>query len=367
MIYLCVLCFSTALGVSALGLPLRALEVGYGPATAGYLGGLTATCQIGARMALPWALRLAPDRRLIMLACLSMAGSAAALLSSRSLVALVLAALLLGLGRAVFWTVSQVHVLHGDLSSGQRVISRIQFLSALGELAGPVAAGMVIGRTVVPSLWLWLVFGLLSTVATLLLVHYPPERTPASGRAPVWKNPDVVLACAAASTTGGWRALMSSVVPAVLAELGRTAGQIGVLVGLGNAMSVAGALAAGSVRREWIYRVVYGAIALTGGGMAIAGLSARSTLLVGLGLALSGLGGGALQTLAPVLAAGAVHGVQRGDAMVLIGLARSVALLVLPTAAGAMTTLLAAPVAVAVGGVVLALPLLLWCKGNDPS
>jgi MFS family permease len=356
-----VLLFSTALGVTAVAFPLRAWEVGYGPAAVGYLGGVTAAHQVVTRLCLPWLLRRVPDRWLILAAGALLAGSGAVLLMSTTLVSFVVAAALLGLARALFWTASQVHVLHGELAAGQRTLSYLQFLSSLGELIGPAVGGVLIQHSSQAALWFWVGCAAASIVPAALLPRFAPlARTDRRQTTPIWRRRDVVFGCAAAASTGGWRALLSSLVPVVLAELGQPAGQIGILVAVANGASVVGALLAGRVPQRWWPVAAVTAMAAAGIGIGAVGLCAGSVLLAGTVLALSGFGGGVLQTLGPVLAAGAVAPEQRGDAVVLIGLARSVALLALPTGVGALVGVLATPLALAVGGAVLMVPVVAY-------
>jgi hypothetical protein len=353
----CVLLFAAALGAAAVALPLRALAAGYDAAAVGFLGAFGAAAQIAARALLPWVLRRVPDRWLIRGACGLMAVSGTVLVGSGGLAAFAAAAGLLGVARALFWTGSQVHVLRGHISGARRRLSYLQFTSATGEFIGPLAGGFAAQWTLDAGLWFWALCGLAGLAPGAFLARFAPfapaDRTTTT---PVWRQPGVVAGSAAVGAAGGWRGLLSSLVPAVLAEAGRSAGQIGVLLALANGTTMLGSLAAGRVPSRWVSPAVSLAIVVTGLGLGAAGLVADAVVVAGAALVISGLGSGLLQTLGTVLAAAGVHEDRRGDVVVLVGLVRSVALMALPAGVAVLAGALTAPVALAVGGGLLAAP-----------
>jgi Major Facilitator Superfamily len=353
-----VLLFSTTLGITAIAFPLRTLEAGYGVAAVGYLGAFGAVSQILSRAALPFVLRRVSDRWLVRTACVLMAASATVLVVSTALPAFLAAAALLGVARSLFWTGSQVYVIRGDLAIGQRRLAHIQLASSAGEFLGPLGGGLVADRSITWSLLLCVVLMVFAVASVWLLDRHPPlARTGREHVTPLWRQPSVALGCAGVVTAGGWRGLLSSIIPAMLAEVGRSAGQIGLLVGLGNAASMGGSLLAARVPARWYAATTYATIGVTGVAVALTGLFAGSVAVSGTGLAISGLGAGLLQTLGTVLAASEVQEAQRGDVVVLTGLLRSVALLALPAGVAALVGALAATTALAVGGGLLMLPL----------
>ena len=358
-----VLLYSTTLGVTAVAFPLRTLEAGYGVAAVGYLGAFGAVSQILARAVLPMVLRRVPDRWLVRAACVLMAASAAALVVSTSLAAFLVAAVLLGVSRSLFWTGSQVYALRGELPVGQRRLAHIQVVSSVGEFVGPLGGGLVADYSIKWSLLLCVVLMVFGVASIWILDRHPPlARADRKQVTPLWRQPTVALGCAGVVTAGGWRGLLSSVIPAMLAEVGRTPGQIGLLVGLGNAASMGGSWLAGRVPARRFAMTTYASIAATGIAVALTGLFAGSVVGSGAALAVSGLGAGLLQTLGTVLAASEVHEAQRGDIVVLTGLFRSLALLALPAGVAALVGALAATTALAVGGGLLILPLALGLR-----
>lgn len=221
-ILVCVLLFSTALGVTAVALPLRVLDAGHGVSAVGYLGGLGAASQLASRTVLPRLIRLVPDRWLVRGACVLMAASGLATVVSTTAAAFVACAALLGVSRALFWTGSQVYVLRGDIVAGQRGLSHLQFTSATGQFVGPLLAGLVAQWTLAGSLWLWALSGVAGLIPAAFLARFGPlGRVDRRQVGPVWRQPDVATGCAAVVTAGGWRGLLGSLVPAVLAEVGR--------------------------------------------------------------------------------------------------------------------------------------------------
>ncbi|MFC0527489.1 MFS transporter [Phytohabitans kaempferiae] len=358
-----VLLYSTTLGVTAVAFPLRTLEAGYGIAAVGYLGAFGAVSQAVSRTALPFVLRRVSDRWLVRTACVLMAASAAVLVVSTTLAAFLVSAALLGVSRSLYWTGSQVYVLRGDLPVGQRRLAHIQFVSNTGEFVGPLGGGLVADQSITRSLLLCVVLMAFGLGAVWILDRHPPlARTGREQITPIWRQRSVALGCAGVVTAGGWRGLVSSVIPAMLAEVGRSPGQIGVLIGLGNAASMGGSLLAGRVGARWYAATTYASIGVTGVAVAFTGLLAGSVVASGLGLAVSGLGAGLLQTLGTVLATSEVHESQRGDVVVLTGLLRSLALFALPAGVAARVGALATATALAVGGGLLMLPLALGMR-----
>lgn len=79
-------------------------------------------------------------------------------------------------------------------------------------------------------------------------------------------------------------------------------------------------------------------------------------MLVGLALAVSGLGAGALQTVGPAVATDAVHPEERGEAIAATGAFRAAALFVAPLGAAAVVLVAPVGVALALGGVLIVAP-----------
>ena len=93
--------FSLALGIGTVAIPLLALDAGYSPATIGFLAALAAATQLLTRVGLPWLLGRYPDRTLVTLAALMMAGCFGLLTVSAALPVFVVAQLLGGISAAL--------------------------------------------------------------------------------------------------------------------------------------------------------------------------------------------------------------------------------------------------------------------------
>lgn len=144
-----VLAFGLSLSASAVVYPLLALDTGISAPVVGLLTATSAASQLTSRFALPWLLERVPDRALIVSACICLTMSGTTLLVSTTLAGFVIAQLLQGIARALFWTSSQTHAVR---SSGLpiRRLAQVQGAGHVGALAGPALAGTLL--VVSPSL-----------------------------------------------------------------------------------------------------------------------------------------------------------------------------------------------------------------------
>ena len=128
------------------------------------------------------------------------------------------------------------------------------------------------------------------------------------------------------------------------------------LVSVANAAQLAGSAGVARLGTRGLARsLVAGAVA-AGAGVGVVGFVAGSPVVAGLALALSGLGAGALQTAGPAVAAEAVHPQERGAVMAASGTFRAAALLGSPLAAAGLVAVAPVSVALAVGGVLIVVP-----------
>jgi MFS family permease len=348
--------FSLALGAASVALPLLALQVGYSAFEIGALTAASAVSQMLVRMALGWAMRRWSDWTLVAGAGLALAASCAVVALSSALVPFVVAQLLQGLARACFWTGSQTHVVRGSAHTAG-ALAQVNFVSSIGQLAGPLLAGVLSETSPVLALGVSAAIALLGVGASLLLDRLPPFAPPADrqpGR--VWRRPGVDVGCWAGMTAGAWRALVSSYVPVALDAARQSATTIGVLVSAANAAQLVGTALAGRFRADRSGRVLLAGILVTGAATALFAAVAGNAPLAALVLMVSGVASGTLQVLGPAIAAESVHPEERGEAIAAAGTFRAAALLLAPLAVAGMVVVLPLTPAIALIGAGMTLP-----------
>ena len=364
------LTFSTALGMATVALPLLALDAGYSKSAVGLLTASSAVSQMVVRMGLGPLMRRYPDWLLVFIAGGMLAASCGLVAWSAAVVPFVLCELLQGVARGCFWTGSQTHVVRGKGSSVGR-LAVVNLVASVGQLSGPVVAGVVAARSITHSLVAAAGIALFCMLPPLALDRLPPFSPPKDRpKGHIWRRPGVDAGCWASLVAGAWRGLISSYVPVVLERAGQPVQLIGVLVSVGNGANIAGAALVARVRSRTLVRAVIACMLAAGTGAALVGLVAGSVPLVGLVLAVSGLGGGALQTLGPALASDMVHPEERGDAISATGTFRAAALFASPLAVAGLLTFMALTPAMLIAGVLITLPVLttrrLAAHGPEP-
>lgn len=349
--------YSFALGVASVAVPLQAVATGYGAVEIGLLTAASAVSQMVSRMFLGRAMRRVPDWVIIAVSCGLLAVSCLLVAASSAPVPFVLAQLMQGLSRACFWTGSQTHVVRGTGSS-VRALASVNLVGNIGLLAGPAVAGFIIGADARGALVLAAVVALVSLVPAARLNRLPPFQKVA-GRQPgrVWQRAKVWEGCRAGVTAGAWRALLGSYVPLALVQAGQSAAAVGALVATANAASILGAWLVRHLDDEVaIGRTLLVGTPVTGLAVATVGWLASSAALVALALVVSGVAAGALQTLGPAQAADAVHEQERGDAIAATGTFRAASLFLTPLATAALVVAVPVAGAMAVTGLLVALP-----------
>jgi hypothetical protein len=354
-----VLGFSIALGTGQLALPLLALAAGYDAAVVGVFAAISAVAQVGFRLALPWLLRRVPDRRLMTAACLMIVSSYAVLLGSTALVAFVVAQLLQGSARALFWTSSQTHAVRGP---GASVVSlaRVQLVGNIGTLTGPAVAGVLSGISLDLALVLGIATGSVGTAFSLATHHLDPfarERRQ-TGQGRIWRRDGVDVGCWASFTAGGWRALLGSYFPVVLTAAGLGPSAVGAIIALADAAS----FGAAAVLSRWTLgatrTVIEVSVLATVAGVVGMPLVAGQPILAALVITIGGAGAGMLLTMGPAIASDAVGPDERGDAIAAAGTFRAGALFATPAAIAASLAVVSLPIGVGLAGVMLGLPTL---------
>jgi MFS family permease len=352
------LTFSMALGMATVALPLLALDAGYSKSAVGLLTAASAVSQMGVRMGLGLVMRRYPDWVLVFSAGGLLAVSCALVAWSPAVVPFVACELFQGAARGCFWTGSQTHVVRGDGSSVGR-LAVVNFVASIGQLIGPVLAGVVASRSITPALVIAGGIALVCMLPPLALDRLPPFSPPADRpRGRIWRRPGVDAGCWASLTAGAWRGLVSSYVPVALERAAQPVPLIGVLVSVANGANIAGAALVARVRGRTLVRAVTASMLAAGIGAALVALLAGSAPLAALLLAASGLGAGALQTLGPALASDVVHPEERGDAIAAAGTFRAAALFASPLAVAGLLSGIALTPAMLVVGLLITLPAL---------
>lgn len=354
--------FSFAMGLSAVAIPLLALDRGFSAGQVGVFVAGSASAQLGIRSVMGALMRRIPDRHFVTLAGLLMAASCLALLCSTAWWVFALSQIAQGSARGFFWTGSQTHVVRTS-PSAVRAIAKINLTSGIGQIAGPFVAGPLIQHfSLLTALGVAGAVAAGVLVPSTLMVRLEPLRPAKRDRRAamaVWRQPDLGLASWAGATAGAWRSMMNSFVPIVLQQAAYGPQAIGVVTGIANATSIGGGASAGLVKGHRLRAALIGGIAVTGVGLAAFGWLAGHVAVATAALAVSGVGAGLLQTMGPALATEAVSAEERGEAIATAGTYRAAALLGAPLCVSGLVVALAAPAAVAVLGLVLAGPVVI--------
>ena len=352
------LLFTLALGISSVAFPFVALEMGRGASDIGVLVALSAVVQIVARSRLGAVMRRVPDRALLGFAPLALTVSFVVLAAWTSFAALTAAWLILGLGRACFWTAGQTHAVRASGQSMKRLAS-LNFFGSLGTLVGPAVAGLLSESGTQLALQTGAAVALVSFLPTLWLDRFPAfARTKDRHERSVWRRPGVGAACWSGATAGAWRGLMDRFVLVALERARHSSATIGLLVSVANGAAVIGAVLVGRLRPT-ATPVVYAVSTVSAGlGIAALGPVAGPVPAAAIALAVSGLGAGVLQTLGPAVAASAVGADEKGDVMAVYGTWRTTAMFAVPLAAAGAVVVVPVSAVLLVVGSTLALPTL---------
>lgn len=355
--------FTVSLGMASVAFPLLTVAVGHEAGAVGALVAVSAVAQTVARLGMGRLMEVFSTRTLVLFAGILLIASNALLVASTELWVFAVAQAVQGASRAYFWSAAQTHVVRGAAASSVGALARMNTAVGAGSLAGPVVAGMI----AVFSLPLCFVvaagIAAVALVPVALLERFPPfERHVEPGRTrarPIWNREGVPIAIVMNSVSGAWYALLVSYVPVVVTESGHSAASAGALVGLAHLASTVGGIAARGASRLPLGVVVALGVTAAGLGISLASLLAAQVVVSGAFLALSGIGAGLLQTVAPALAADSVGEHEQGRAIVTLGTFRSATLLVTPLSVSALL-LLGPGVAVATGiaAAAMALPAL---------
>jgi Major Facilitator Superfamily len=356
---LAILAFSFTIGIGTLALPLTALASGYDAVTVGLLTATSAISQFGFRLGLPQLLGKVPDRVLIAFSCLTMGASYGVLLASTALPVFVVAQLMQGGSRALFWTASQTHAAR---SGGRtvRLLAEVGLVGGIGQMMGPLVTGFLAGISLQLALGTGVVVGLLGAVIAATLARLEPyaRRARHSGESRMWLRPGIDAACWSAFVGGGWRALMSSYVPVTLTLAGLPPGLVGTLMASADLSATAAIALLVRLPSRRALASLDVAVVVACVGLALVPLVASQPILVAIVLAASGAGAGPITALSAAVARQFVRSEEEGDAIALVGTFRAGALLVAPAAVAAVLGAIAVGPALAGAGLLLGVPTL---------
>lgn len=349
--------FSLALGVGTVAAPLLALSAGYSAAQVGLLIALSAVSQMGTRVFMGAMMRRLPDKVFVAAAAALLGLSSLLLVLSAEPASFVVSQLLQGVARAFFWTGTQTHAVRVS-PSAVGALARVNVASGVGQVSGPLVAGLLTERSTDLALAVAAGVCALTIVPALLLVRLPPfvPLADRAARGRIWQRPGVDAACWSGATAGAWRGLLNSYVPVVLARAQQSPSMIGLLIAGANGASLVATGLAGRVHGAGLRRSLVLGIVTTGLGTALVAPAAAVTLAAAVALAISGFGAGVLQTVGPAVATDAVDPEERGEAIASAGTFRAGALFVAPFGVAGLVTLLPLAPALSVAGLVLVAP-----------
>jgi MFS family permease len=352
-----VACFSVALSVSSVAVPILIVRAGYATAAVGFFVALSAVAQIGVRFRVGAMMRRVADKHLVGAAAVLMALGSGLLIFSAAMWIVIASQLLQGAARGLFWTGIQTHAVRTSTVAA-RGLASVNLASGAGLILGPGLAGVLLETSAHLAMGAAMTGAAVGLLPVLLMARLPvfPSPDQGSGEARVSRRTGVRIGSWAAASAGAWRGLMGTYVPVALNQAAHSSTVIGAVLGAANTAEILAGWASRWVRSGSLRCWLPAAIAVTGLGLAVFGVTADTIVMASVALIASGLGMGMLQTLGPATAAEAVGKHERGDAMATVGLYRAGAAFVAPFGVAALVLAMPVGWALAAGGAVLALP-----------
>ncbi|MCL5077292.1 MAG: MFS transporter [Actinobacteria bacterium] len=352
------LAFSLAMGTQSVLLPLLALAAGYSKPDVGILTAISAIAQLFTRILSATAMRRFSDKTLVVLSGIVLAVSSISVALSSFVVVFVIAELIQGIARGLFWSSATTHVLRQE-GPTVGLMATINFLSSFGLFAGPTVAGLIAKFSLSTALVVAGVIALTTVIPAVLLSKEPPfEKGAKKIKREIWGKSEVRLGSWAGMTAGSWRGILNSYVPVVLRSVGDSYFLVGVLVSMANGASILGTGLMGLLKRRSPIKVFALGVAMAAIGTGFVGITAKSIFISLVILVAGGVGAGLLQTLGPVIATAGVETHQKGDAVALAGSFRAGALLGAPLLMAVLLGPIGLSAALLVSGAVLGLPIL---------
>ncbi|MDH4142324.1 MAG: MFS transporter [Chloroflexota bacterium] len=364
-----VLAYALALGIATVIVPLRALDGGYDAAAVGFLVALAAGCQFATRLALPVLLGRFADRTLIGVASLGMVVAFSLLAGSTALPVFIVAQVLQGASRAVFWTSSQAHAVRGGGRPVQRLVD-LNVAGNAGTLTGPAVGGMLAVAGLPVALAVAAASaGVGATISLVLRRLAPYDRRQGAGTLHLIRRDGVDIACWAAMVGGGWWSMMGSYVPVLGVAAGIGSVGVGWLITASEGAGVLALVAIRGVNPAHIRRVVQVAavtvtLALIALAVAASVVTGPVVLTFGILMVIGGAANGTITTMAPAMASLTAGPQEQGDALALTGTFRAGALLAAPAVVAGLLAAVTIPAAIVIVAASLALPGALVGRGG---
>ncbi|WP_367640274.1 MFS transporter [Microbacterium sp. SYP-A9085] len=353
--------FSTAQGVIGIVVPLLAVHAGHPIGVVGIIVAISAVSQTVARVGMGALMSRFPTKYFIVVATILSVISCTVLWFSAALWAFVVQQLLQGVARAYFWTGAQTHVVRGS-DSAVAALSRFNVVQGVGQLIGPVLAGVVGGWSLPGGMLIAAGLSGFALLPALALARFEPfaakpRAKDGDGDGRWTSSPGVRTAASMTAVAGAWRGVLNSYLPVILTAAGHSIPVVGVLVTLTNLASLGGTAVAGRVQAKGPRVANMIGTASAGLGMAVAVLFPGPIMLVGVALAVAGAGAGVLQTIGLALAADSVGPDDRGRVIAVMGAFRSTCLLVSPLGTAGLVMLLpSASIAAGITSLVISTP-----------
>lgn len=337
--------FGLALGSTTLAFPLLALEAGFGAGAVGLLAALSAAFQMISKTSLTYLLSRFTDRSLMIVALAIMATSAIALVSTTALIGFIVAQVLQGIARGIFWTAGQTHAVRMPGIAARR-LAGVQTVGQLGGLMGPALAGMLAElASLTAALWAAAAMAAIGLTTALTLDALPTyARKPKGRRTPIWKTAGVGLGSWGAAVGGAWRGILDSFVPVILEGAGLSSRVIGGLMTTADGSG----LAATAVVAKWGNAGTGRRIPLAASGLAL-GLvllpMVDGVLAVAAVVTLCGLCGGFSAVLGTTSVNESALPSDQGAALALVGVYRAAARTAAPTVISGALLVVSLPIA----------------------
>lgn len=352
-----VACFSLSLAIASVAIPILMVRAGYTLAEVGFFTALAAVAQIAIRSRLRALMRRVADKHLVAAAAVLMAAGSVSLAATAATGVLVVAQLLQGAARGLFWTGIQTHAVRGSRPAAQGLAS-VNVASGLGLIVGPGLAGVLLETSAQLAMQAATAAAAAALVPVSLMARLPvfPPMVEDCAEDRVSGRAGVRAGSMAAAVAGAWRGLMGAYVPVALHQAAHSSTWIGGVVAVANAATIAAGWSARWVRDSQAAASLAAGVLGAGVGLAVFGASAQVLVAATVALVVSGLGMGLLQTLGPAVAADTVGEHERGDAMAAVGLYRAGATFVAPFGVAALVLVMPLGWALISAGAVIALP-----------
>lgn len=361
VIYLVTVAYTTVLGGILLLVPLYAFELGYSVAGVGLIVALQAALQVTLRIPVGWICQQFGEKRTLLVSFVALAATAALLVVSASLAAMVAAQLVMGLSRAVFFVSVQSYAARVSDDGGGRRLGTTQGLQAFGQMIGPVIAGWLVGAVHYVPVFAGAAGLILLSLLLVLALPSLPTAAAGAGLASILAEaraiatkPPVVAAGGLTFVAALLRSLIVSFFPVFFAAIGLSAQLIGALMSARGLVEIAVSWWVGQVLdRGRRLRLL-----IAGYASAIVGLLlsafADGWLVNGISVSLVGAASSMLHVQGLAIGSQAVERVRRGLAIGVNGTYWSVGLLLGPMAMGAAAQGLGMRPAVAAAAAVMA-------------